>query len=275
MSGTPYEFVAIAGSGTIATGLAAVASTSSPRVVMLVRSPESADRALAAVEKASRRIPGADPARATTTMEVGDLAETDLLVEAVIEDAEVKGELLRRVAELAPAADLATTTSSLSITRLGEASGCADRLYGLHVFNPVPAMKLVELVFPATVREAVAERAHDWCHIIEKTAVEVPDTAGFAVNRLLFPYLFDAVRYQERTGLEAAAVDQCMTLGVAHPMGPLALLDLVGFDVAVAIGQALNAESGNPDHLAPTTIQEFVTAGHLGRKSGRGFYDYS
>jgi len=275
MTATPYEFVAIAGSGTIATGLAAVASTSSSRVVMLARSAESAERALAAVEKAGRRIPGADPTRVTTTTEIGDLAEADLLVEAVIEDAAVKADLLGRVATVAPAADLATTTSSLSITQLGEDSGCPDRVYGLHVFNPVPAMKLVELVFPDPVRDDVAERAHDWCHIIEKTAVEVPDTAGFAVNRLLFPYLFDAVRYQERTGLEAAAVDQCMTLGVAHPMGPLALLDLVGLDVAVAIGEALNNESDNPDHLAPVTIQEFVAAGHLGRKTGRGFYDYS
>jgi 3-hydroxybutyryl-CoA dehydrogenase len=274
MTATPYEFVAIAGSGTIATGLAAVASTSSGRVTMLVRSGESAERALAAVEKASRRIPGANPSRVTTTMEIGELAGADLLVEAVVEDAGVKADLLRRVAGVAPGADLATTTSSLSITKLGEDCGAPDRVYGLHVFNPVPAMKLVELVFPERVTEEVAERAHDWCHILEKTAVEVPDTAGFAVNRLLFPYLFDAVRYQERTGLEAAAVDQCMTLGVAHPMGPLALLDLVGLDVAVAIGQALNDESGNPDHLAPATIQEFVAAGHLGRKTGQGFYVY-
>lgn len=274
MTATPYEFVAIAGSGTIATGLAAVASTSSTRVVMLVRSEESANRALAAVEKASRRIPGANPSRVTATMEVADLAEANLLVEAVVEDARVKADLLKRVSEVAPGADLATTTSSLSITKLGEDSGAAERVYGLHVFNPVPAMQLVELIFPDPVTEEVAERAHDWCHILEKTAVEVPDTAGFAVNRLLFPYLFDAVRYQERTGLEAAAVDQCMTLGVAHPMGPLALLDLVGLDVAVAIGQALNNESGNPDHLAPATVQGFVAAGHLGRKTGKGFYQY-
>ena len=200
MTATPYEFVAIAGSGTIATGLAAVASTSSGKVVMLVRSEESADRALTAVEKASRRIPGANPSRVTTTMEIADLAEANLLVEAVVEDAGVKADLLRRISEVAPRADLATTTSSLSITKLGEDSGAADRVYGLHVFNPVPAMQLVELIFPDPVTEEVAERAHDWCHILEKTAVEVPDTAGFAVNRLLFPYLFDAVRYQERTG---------------------------------------------------------------------------
>jgi 3-hydroxyacyl-CoA dehydrogenase len=208
-------------------------------------------------------------------MDLEDLAEADLLVEAVVEDAMVKADLLRRVAETAPGADLATTTSSLSITDLGRGSGRPERVYGLHVFNPVPAMKLVELIFPDSLGDDVAERARDWCHILEKTAVEVPDTAGFAVNRLLFPYLFDAVRYQERTGIEAAAVDQCMTLGVAHPMGPLALLDLVGLDVSVAIGEALNAESGNPDHLAPVTVQELVSTGHLGRKSGRGFYDYS
>lgn len=275
MSATPYEFVAIAGSGTIATGLAAVATNSSAKVMLLVRSEESADRALAAVEKASRRIAGSAPDRVETTLDPAGLADADLLVEAIVEDHETKADLLRRVAEAAPGADLATTTSSLSITDLGLDSGHPERVYGLHVFNPVPTMKLVELIFPDSLDEAVAERAHDWCHMLEKTAVEVPDTAGFAVNRLLFPYLFDAVRYQERTGLEAAAVDQCMTLGVAHPMGPLALLDLVGLDVSVAIGEALNAESGNPDHLAPATIVEFVAAGHLGRKTGRGFYDYS
>jgi len=275
MTATPYEFVAIAGSGTIATGLAAVATTSSSRVVLLVRSEESAARALAAVEKASRRIAGAAPEKVTATLNLPEIATADLLVEAIIEDHPTKADLLKRVAEAAPGADLATTTSSLSVTDLGRDSGQPERVYGLHVFNPVPTMKLVELIFPDSLDDAVGERAHDWCHMIEKTAVEVPDTAGFAVNRLLFPYLFDAVRYQERTGLEAAAVDQCMTLGVAHPMGPLALLDLVGLDVAVAIGQAVNAESGNPDHLAPATIGELIGAGHLGRKTGRGFYDYS
>ena len=275
MSATPYDFVAIAGSGTIATGLAAVATTSSRQVVLLVRSEESGERALTAVEKASRRIAGASPERVSTTLEVSDLVEADLLVEAIIEDHEAKVDLLRKIAATAHSADIATTTSSLSITRLGEDSGCPERVYGLHVFNPVPSMKLVELIFPDALDQAVAERAHDWCHMIEKTAVEVPDTAVFAVNRLLFPYLFDAVRYKERTGLDAVGVDQCMTLGVAHPMGPLALLDLVGLDVAVAIGEALNAESGNPDHLAPETVQSLVAEGHLGRKTGRGFYDYT
>lgn len=275
MSSTPYEFVGVAGSGTIATGLAALASRSSKRLVLLVRSEESGRRALAAVEKASRRIAGADPSLVEVTLDVADLGEADLVVESIVEDAEVKSGLLRDVSAAAPDADLATTTSSLSVTGLGEGSGRPDRVFGLHVFNPVPAMKLVELIFPPAVGEDVAERARDWCHVLEKTAVEVPDTAGFAVNRLLFPYLFDAVRYQERTGLEAAAVDECMTLGVAHPLGPLALLDLVGLDVAVAIGEALNAESDNPDHLAPATVTDLVAAGHLGRKSGRGFYDYS
>jgi len=275
MSATPYEFVAIAGSGTIATGLAAVATTSSREVALLVRSEPSAEKAMAAVEKASRRLAGAAPEKVRTTLDTADVADADLVVEAIIEEHGAKTELLRKVAAAAPGADLATTTSSLSVTDLGRDSGCPERVYGLHVFNPVPTMKLVELVFPEGLEEAVAERAHDWCHMIEKTAVEVPDTAGFAVNRLLFPFLFDAVRYQERTGLEPAAVDQCMTLGVAHPMGPLALLDLVGLDVAIAIGQALNAESGNPDHLAPASVVELVEKGHLGRKAGRGFYDYS
>ena len=132
----------------------------------------------------------------------------------------------------APDADLATTTSSLSVGEIGEASGHADRFFGLHVFNPVPRMKLVELCFPDAVGDGVKERALAWCGALGKTAVEVPDQAGFVVNRLLFPYLFDAVRMLERTGMEPGEVDSCMTLGAGHPMGPLALLDFVGLDVA-------------------------------------------
>ena len=167
MTATPYEFVAIAGSGTIATGLAAVATTSSSRVVLLVRSEESAARALAAVEKASRRIAGAAPEKVTATLNLPEIATADLLVEAIIEDHPTKADLLKRVAEAAPGADLATTTSSLSVTDLGRDSGQPERVYGLHVFNPVPTMKLVELIFPDSLDDAVGKRAYDWCHMIQ------------------------------------------------------------------------------------------------------------
>ncbi|MDQ2700075.1 MAG: 3-hydroxyacyl-CoA dehydrogenase NAD-binding domain-containing protein [Actinomycetota bacterium] len=274
MSNNPYPVLAVAGSGAIATGLAALASATSEQVWLLARSDASAERAATAIEKACSRIDGADSARVRATTEQTDLAPASMIVEAIVEDHSAKAELLAGLAAVAPGADLSTTTSSLSVTELGLACGHPERLIGLHVFNPVPVMDLVEVCLPAAVDPGVGERVARWCEAAGKTAVPVPDTPGFVVNRLLFPYLFDAVRFQETSGMPAKNVDTCMTLGVAHPMGPLALLDLIGLDVAVAIGGALHSESGNDQHLAPETVLSKVEAGHLGRKAGRGFYDY-
>jgi len=274
MSNNPYPELAIAGSGAIATGLAALASRDSDRVWMLARSQHSADRAMRAVEKACGRIEGADPSRVTATIDPGDLAGSKLMVEAIIEDHDAKAEVLSTLGHAAPEADLSTTTSSLSVTTLAGSCGHPERVFGLHVFNPVPVMNLVEICLPETADPVIGDRARSWCESLGKTPVFVPDTPGFVVNRLLFPYLFDAARFREKTGMDSADVDTCMTLGVAHPMGPLALLDLIGLDVAVAIGEALHAESGNEDHLAPESIQALVRAGDLGRKTGSGFYDY-
>jgi 3-hydroxyacyl-CoA dehydrogenase len=162
---------------------------------------------------------------------------------------------------------LASTTSSLSIERLARDSGVAERFVGLHVFNPVARMKLVELVFPERASERTRSRALELCEMLEKTPVVVPDVPGFVVNRLLFPFLFSAVRLLEETGMEAEDIDTCMKLGAGHPMGPLALLDLVGLDVSKAIGETL----GEP---VPARIEQLIAQGALGRKSGRGFYSY-
>jgi len=275
MSDNPYPQLAVAGSGAIATGLAALASRDSERVWILARSEESAAKAAAAVEKSAGRIEGADPARVTATTDPADLADAKLMVEAIVEDLDAKAEILNTLGHAAPEADLSTTTSSLSITTLAQSCGHPERVFGLHVFNPVPVMNLVEICLPDSADPVIGDRARRWCEALGKTPVMVPDTPGFVVNRLLFPYLFDAARFQEKTGMPAADVDTCMTLGVAHPMGPLALLDLIGLDVAVAIGEALHAESGNDDHLAPGPVQQLVDAGKLGRKTGAGFYDYS
>ena len=204
---------------------------------------------------------------------VTDLAEmarrSTVVVEAVAEDAAVKGDLLARIhAALAPDALLATTTSSLSVSELAQASGRPERFAGLHVFNPVEKMDLVELAFPDETAEEVREDFHALCQALGKTAVEVPDVPGFVVNRLLFPFAFEAVRLAEDTGMEPKAIDSCMKLGAAHPLGPLALLDLVGLDVAVAIGESIDAD-------VPARLREMVAAGRLGRKSGAGFYEYS
>jgi 3-hydroxyacyl-CoA dehydrogenase len=162
---------------------------------------------------------------------------------------------------------LATTTSSLSVTALGEASGRPDRFGGLHVFNPVEKMKLVELAFPEAATPETRALLWRLCEEMDKVAVEVPDSAGFVVNRLLFPYLFDAVRLLEDGGLDAEAVDTCMKLGAGHPMGPLKLLDFVGLDVSAAIGDEIGVE-------VPERVRSLVSDGKLGRKSGAGFYEY-
>jgi 3-hydroxybutyryl-CoA dehydrogenase len=260
------ERLAIAGSGAIACGLAATAACHGD-VVLWVRSADSAQRARAAVDEITGRLGGADSARPVKIVtDPGALAGATFVVEAVVEDADAKAGVLRSLGAAADSgAVLATTTSSLSIAALAEASGAPERFAGLHVFNPVPRMKLVELVFPAEATAATRRRAHALCVALGKTAVEVPDTPGFVVNRLLFPYLFSAVELMESTGLSPADVDACMTLGAGHPMGPLALLDFVGLDVAVAIGEAIGAE-------VPERLRALVAEGALGRKTGRGLY---
>ncbi len=267
-----YENPGIAGSGAIATGLAAV-STTTANTILLARSEASAWRAEEKAVAACAKIEGADPSRLRVTTDPADLAECDVVVESVIEELEPKGEVLATVAEACPSADLATTTSSLGVAEIAAASGTEGRLFGLHVFNPVPRMKLVEVCFPDGA-EGARERALAWCAALGKTAVEVPDQAGFVVNQLLFPYLFDAVRLIERTGMEAGEVDTCMKLGAGHPMGPLALLDFVGLDVAEAIGDALYADSSEAAHKPPGLMVEMVGEEKLGRKSGAGFYEY-
>ncbi len=266
-----YESPGIAGSGAIATGLAAV-STTTADTILLARSEASAWRAEEKIVAACAKIEGAEPSRLRVTTDPADLAHCDVIVEAIVEEVEPKGELLKTVAVAVPGADLATTTSSLSIAAIAAASGTESRLFGLHVFNPVPRMKLIEVCFPEGV--GAREQALAWCAALGKTAVEVPDQAGFVVNRLLFPYLFDAVRLLERTGMEAGEVDSCMKLGAGHPMGPLALLDFVGLDVAEAIGDALYADSSEAAHKPPGLIVEMIGEGKLGRKSGAGFYEY-
>lgn len=268
-----YSKPAVAGTGAIALGTATCITTIAD-VVVLARSQESADRATATLEKLCGKLEGADASRATVTLDVADLAECDVVVEAIAEDTEIKVEMHTRLAAACPNADLATTSSSLGIADIATKAGISDRFFGFHVFNPVPRMDLVELCFPAELADGVADRGRAFCAALGKNGVEVTDNAGFVVNRLLFPYLFDAVRMMERTGLSAEDVDTCMSLGAGHPMGPLKLTDFVGLDVSIAIGESLFAESGNPDHDPPKLMREMAAAGKLGRKSGEGFYSY-
>ncbi|MCD6727123.1 MAG: 3-hydroxyacyl-CoA dehydrogenase family protein [Solirubrobacteraceae bacterium] len=262
------ERLAIAGTGSIACGLAVVGARLGD-VHVRARSESSAERARGAIAALREKLGDDD---GSGEIHVGTewepLASATVLVEAVAEEPVVKGGVLGRLDALAaPDAIIATTTSSLSISDLARASGRPDRFVGLHVFNPVTRMELVELAFPAQARESTVARASALCEALGKTSVVVPDTPGFVVNRLLFPYLFSAVDFMERHGMRPEDIDECMRLGAGHPMGPLALLDFIGLDVAAAIGR----EIGVP---APQRIGALVAEGALGRKTGRGFYNY-
>jgi 3-hydroxybutyryl-CoA dehydrogenase len=260
--------LAVAGSGAIASGLAATAARRGP-VLLLARSRRSAERARALVDSALARLGAeADPAAVQIETDPRALARAGFVIEAVVEDHDVKARVLGQLNSVLDAeAILASTTSSLSIERLAQSSGRPERFLGMHVFNPVTKMELVELIFPAAARADTRRRAQAVCEALGKTPVEVPDMPGFVVNRLLFPYLFSAVRLLEDTRMDPADVDTCMRLGAGHPMGPLALLDLVGLDVAAAIGRTI--EEPIPPHL-----DVLIAQGALGRKSGRGFHDY-
>jgi len=245
------ERIGIVGSGAIATGIAR-AATEHGDVVLWARSEESAERAR-----------GATDADVFTELEA--LSDRTLVIEAIVEDQGSKSALYSML-HLADDAILASTTSSLSVAELAAASGRPARFGALHFFNPVHRMELVELAFPPEATEDTRARLREFCEHLDKTPIEVPDIPGFVVNRLLFPYLFSAVAMVE-DGMSAEGVDTCMKLGAGHPMGPLALLDFVGLDVAIAIGESIGAD-------VPQRLRELADAGRLGKKSGAGFYEY-
>jgi len=250
---TPSEPLGIVGSGAIACGLARVAGTAT----LWARSEESAERTRAKVAEGI-----------AVTTDLSDLSGCGIVVEAVAEEMATKRALLAELGRVVgPDTLMATVTSSLPVSELAEASGHPDRFAALHVFNPVHRMELVELAFPDAAAAETHERMRVLCESIGKTAVEVPCVPGFVVNRLLFPYLFSAVELMEDQGLEPEAVDTCMHLGAHHPLGPLALLDLVGLDVSVAIADAIGID-------VPARVREMASDGKLGRKSGEGFYSY-
>jgi 3-hydroxybutyryl-CoA dehydrogenase len=261
------ETLGVAGAGTIACGLASLAARHG-EVLLWARSPGSAQRARKAVDRHCSKL-DVDPGRVRIVTDLDELKAATYIVEAVVEEHGPKAELLAELAgHESEHAVLATTTSSLSIERLARATGQPERFVGLHVFNPVPRMELVELVFPLEATPRTRERSHAVCRALGKTAVEVPDIPGFVVNRLLFPYLFSAVELMAQHDMAAEDVDKCMTLGAGLPMGPIALLDFVGLDVAAAIGESIGAR-------VPAALTELVEAGALGRKAGRGFYGYA
>lgn len=264
------ERLGIAGSGAIACGLAATAARHADDVVLWARSEQSADRARATVEKVCGRLSGEVQAKHVRVVtDLAELAHATYVVEAIAEVHDAKAALIADLdRHVALEAILATTTSSLSVTTLAAAGAHPNRFVGLHVFNPVPKMKLVEVIFPDATAAETRERTLALCAELGKVAVEVPDSPGFVVNRLLFPFLFSAVDLLESSGLRPEAIDECMKLGASHPMGPLELLDFVGLDVAEAIGAEIGV-------AVPERIRKLVAGGATGRKAGRGLYDYA
>jgi 3-hydroxybutyryl-CoA dehydrogenase len=249
------ERIGIVGSGAIACGIARLVGPAN--AIVWARSDASADAACEEI---------GDGARVVT--DLAELSGCTFVIESVIEDLEAKSALLADLnGRLGDDAIIATTTSSLSVEELAGASGRPSRFVGLHVFNPVEKMPLVELVFPAAADDQTRARSETLCEELGKSAVEVPDTPGFVVNRLLFPLLFDAVRLMVELGLQPETVDACMKLGAGHPMGPLRLLDLVGLDVSASIGDQIGV-------AVPARVRELIDAGRLGKKAGAGFYDY-
>jgi 3-hydroxybutyryl-CoA dehydrogenase len=215
-------------------------------------------------------------ANVTFTTRLEDLAACDLVIEAVIEDLETKNALWRELNPIVAAATIfASNTSSLTIAAMAAASGRADRLIGLHFFNPVPLMRLVEVVRTITTSAETFDRAMEFVRRVGKQPVVARDCSGFVVNRLLIPYMLDAIRALENGVGSITDIDAGMQLGAGHPMGPFTLLDFVGLDTVERVAEVMFDEYREQRFAPPPLLRRLVRAGHLGRKSGRGFYDHS
>jgi 3-hydroxybutyryl-CoA dehydrogenase len=215
-------------------------------------------------------------ARLSVGTDLRAIAACDLVIEAVVEDLAVKCALWQELNGSAPPETIfATNTSSLTVTAMAVASGRADRMIGLHFFNPVPVMSLVEVVRTITTSEETAAEVTAFVRRLGKQPIAARDTSGFVVNRLLVPYMLDAIRAVEQRVASVDDIDTGMRLGAGHPMGPLTLLDFVGLDTTLRIAEIMFTEYREPRFAPPPLLRQMVTAGMFGRKSGRGFYDYS
>lgn len=208
--------------------------------------------------------------------DLGEMTECDIFVEAVVEDLEVKNTLWSELDKIArPEAIFASNTSSLTIIAMAAASGRPDRMLGLHFFNPVPLMKLVEVVRTITTTEDTEQRALDFVRALGKEPIRAKDSSGFVVNLLLIPYMLDAIRALEANVASVEDIDKGMQLGAGHPMGPFALLDFVGLDTVHKIAEIMFTEYRESRYAPPPLLKRMVLAGMLGKKCGKGFYDYS
>ncbi len=277
--------VGVVGSGIMGAGVAEVAAKAGHEVILRSRKQETADAMVASLEKSlakqveREKITAEDRdavlGRVTATSELTALKDCDLVLESIVEDLEVKKALFNELDRIVrEGAILATNTSTLSVIDLAMETGRPERVCGIHFFNPATAMKLVEVVRPLTASDETIAEALAFAEACGKSPVTVKDEAGFIVNALLFPYLNNAVKMLERGVASREDIDSAMQGGCNFPMGPLALLDLVGLDTSLSILDALYDEFKDPNYAAAPTLRRLVTAQQLGRKSGQGFYTY-
>ncbi len=274
------DHVLVVGAGQMGSGIAQVAAVAGRRVSLHDAAPGASDRALERMRKgleklASRGDPLAPDQVLGRVEPVGDLVTADLMVEAIVEEASAKQAVFRRADEALPdGAILASNTSSIPIASLAEVTKRPERVIGMHFFNPVPVMKLVEVVRAPATADETARAVVEFARELGKTPAEANDFPGFVSNRILMPFINEAVWALHDGVAEAEAIDTIATLGFNHPMGPLALADLIGLDTCVAIMEVLREGLGDPKYAPCPLLREHVEAGRVGRKSGRGFYVY-
>jgi 3-hydroxybutyryl-CoA dehydrogenase len=274
-----FEHVLVVGAGQMGGGIAQVVAASGRRVSLHDPYPGAIERGLESMRKSLERgLAKGDPAAEEVLGRiepVDDLAPAELMIEAIVEDLAAKAELFRRAdAALPPQAILASNTSSIPIGSLAAATARPDRVIGMHFFNPVPVLQLVEVIRGLETSDETARAIVELAAELGKTPAEARDFPGFVANRILMPFINEAVYALLEGVAEAEAIDTIARLGFAHPMGPLALADLIGLDTCVAIMDVLHAGLGDPKYAPCPLLRQYVQAGRLGRKSGRGFYSY-
>ncbi|HKB20143.1 MAG TPA: 3-hydroxyacyl-CoA dehydrogenase NAD-binding domain-containing protein [Gaiellaceae bacterium] len=275
-----FAHVLVVGAGQMGGGIAQVVAGSGRRVSLYDAAPGAVEHGLETIRRSLDKLAdkgGPDPNEVLSRIEpVGDLVPADLMIEAVIEDAAVKEDVFRRAdGTLPPEAVLASNTSSIPISTLAASTNRPDRVIGMHFFNPVPMMSLVEVVRGKETSDETADAITTLARDLDKTPAVANDFPGFVSNRILMPFINEAVWALHDGVAEAEAIDSIAKLGFAHPMGPLALADLIGLDTCVAIMEVLRNGFGDDRYEPCPLLREHVAAGRLGRKSGQGFYSYS